>query len=107
MNEKLEKKLEQEYRRVSHLFHREYGIYPSRFLQMLQEHGAIQTTIRLVMDPIYNEGFTKLWELGRLDLSVEAIILQEPYRNLFSDEVLNKAKEKLQELEYSADYLSR
>jgi hypothetical protein len=100
MNEQIEKQLEREYLRLSRLYYEEYGYHPSRFLQMMKEYGPVQTTIKLVMDPVLHEGLTKLWELGRLDISVEATILQEPYCNLFSDDVLNKAKEKLEKLGY-------
>jgi hypothetical protein len=52
------------------------------------------------MDPKVHEGFTKLWELGRLDLTVEAIILRNPFNQLFSREVLNTARERLGQLGY-------
>jgi len=100
MNEQLEKQLEREYLQISSLYYEEYGYHPSRFLQMMKEYGPVHTSIRLVMDPVPHEGLTKLYELRRLDISVEAIILREPFRNLFSDEVLNKAREKLVELGY-------
>lgn len=78
----------------------EIGYNPARFLQMLSEHGPVATAIQLVMAKDYHEGFAKLWELGRLDLSsVEAaIILREPHRNLFPSEVLERAQQKLQEV---------
>jgi 5-methylcytosine-specific restriction enzyme A len=74
------------------------GYHPTRFLQMLGEHGPIATTIELVMGN--HEGFEKLWELRRLDLSVEAIILREPFRRLFSPEVLEQAEQKLRDVGY-------
>ena len=72
------------------------GYHPTRFLQMLGEHGPIATTIQLVMGN--HEGFERLWELRRLDLSIEAIILREPYRTLFPPEVLERAEQKLREV---------
>jgi hypothetical protein len=74
--------------------------HPTRFLQMLAEHGPISTAINLVMEPKYHEGFTKLWELKRLDLTVEAIILRAPYNQLLAQEVLERARIKLDELGY-------
>jgi len=59
-------------------------------------------SIKLVMAPTYHEGLTRLWELERLDLTVEAIIIREPYSELFPEEVVNKAKEKLKQLGYSS-----
>jgi len=52
------------------------------------------------MEPTYHEGFTKLWELNSLDLTVEAIIRRSPYNQLFVQEVLDKARSKLEELGY-------
>jgi len=72
------------------------GYHPTRFLQMLGEHGPIETSIQLVLG--IHEGFERLWELRRLDLSIEAIILQEPYRTLFSPEVLERARQKLDDV---------
>jgi len=76
------------------------GYHPTRFLQMLGEHGAVATSIQLVMGN--HEGFERLWQLNRLDLSVEAIILRGPYRNLFPPEVLERARKKLEEVDFFA-----
>jgi hypothetical protein len=78
-----------------------YGYNPTRFLQMLEEHGPIDTAILLVMAPKIHEGLSKLWEFKRLDLSVEAIICREQYRYLFEEDVLLHAKNRLKELGYS------
>jgi hypothetical protein len=77
-----------------------YGYNPTRFLQMLEQNGPIDTAISLVMAPKIHEGLSKLWEFKRLDLSIEAIICKEPYRQLFSDDVLARAKSRLQKLGY-------
>jgi len=74
------------------------GYHPARFLQMLDEHGAIATSIQLVMGS--HEGFERLWELRRLDLSVEAIIIREPFRGLFMLDILERAEQKLREVGY-------
>ncbi len=78
-----------------------YGYHPTRFLQMLANQGPVDTAISLVMEPKYHEGFTKLWELNRLDLTVEAIIRRHPYNQLFAKEVLDRAQSKLEELGYN------
>ena len=77
-----------------------YRYRPSYFLQMLDNYGAVGTAIKLVMADKFHEGFIKLWEFGRLDLTVEAIMLRSPHRELFSKEVLDKASERLTALEY-------
>ena len=76
------------------------GYNPTGFLQLLGERGPVATAIHLVMGNY--EGFDRLWQLRRLDLSVEAIILQEPYRSLFPFEVMERAHRKLKEVGFLA-----
>lgn len=39
--------------------------------------------------------FTKLWGKGRLDLSIEYLVLQDKYKCLFSDYVKEKSRQTL------------
>ncbi len=100
MTKELEDALEREFKKAVAICTSHYGYRPTYFLQMLGNLGAVRTAIRLVTAPKFHEGFTKLWELGRLDLSVEAIVLRSPYNQLFAKEVLNMASEKLKALGY-------
>ena len=66
------------------------------FRDMLTEHGGLETARRFIHSPDYAPGFTKLWERKRLDLTVEAVILQEPkWHSLFTPEELEICKERL------------
>ena len=47
-----------------------------------------------------SDGFTKLAELGRLDLSLEAIAVRKEFTGLFSDEEANEALARLLEASY-------
>jgi hypothetical protein len=47
-----------------------------------------------------SSGFTTLWEKGRLDLIVEAFVLQEPWSALFTDKELQIARGRLAEYGY-------
>ncbi len=94
----LKYQLRQEFLRAVDICINQYGYHPTRFLQMLGNIGPINTAISLVTKPRYHEGFTKLWELNRLDLTVEAIIRRDPYNQLFDQEVLDRARSKLEEL---------
>jgi len=78
------------------------GHYPVRFLHMLQDHGPVITAVHFVMAFQDPEGFESWIVAERMDLTVEAIILQEPYRLLFAPEVLERAEQKLQEVGYVA-----
>ncbi|WP_297517316.1 hypothetical protein [uncultured Clostridium sp.] len=44
--------------------------------------------------------FTKLWSKGRLDLSIEYLILKEKYSNLFSSEIMEKSYKTLHQYGY-------
>ena len=44
------------------------------------------------------EGFTKLWEAGRLDLSVEALVVESKWRAHF-DKVLARAETVLKKMD--------
>lgn len=73
----------------------ECGYTATRFMQMVNEQGGLSTARRLINSPNYSEGLTRLWELKRLDISMEATVLQEPWRQLFTEEELKKASDKL------------
>ena len=42
-----------------------------------------------------SEGFAKLALVGRLDLSVEAVVLEDRWSSLFEEDVIQAAKSKL------------
>jgi hypothetical protein len=58
----------------------------SYFLQMLLEYGGVETVRRLLWKHDISDGFTTLWELKRLDLSVEAFVPRPEYALLFTEE---------------------
>ena len=60
------------------------GYTPLLFLQMIGDYGGLGTAQRLLATQTPSEGFTKLWGLKRLDLTVEALIIdnKERYKNL-------------------------
>lgn len=70
------------------------------FWDMLQERGAIATAKTLIHKKGGTEGFTKLWELNRLDLTIEALVLQNEYRELFDESDLKVCQERLGKLGY-------
>lgn len=71
------------------------GYNATRFLQMLGEHGGVETARRLL--PYMSDGFTQLWQRNRLDLTVEFLILQPQWHDLFSDDQREIARERLRE----------
>jgi hypothetical protein len=73
----------------------------SRFFQMLTEHRGLETARILLHADAVSEGYTALWERGRLDLTVEALIHDHSeYHPLFTDEEREMARRRLEEYKY-------
>lgn len=81
----------------------EAGYNATYFLQMLASDGPLETARRLVSSTQPSEGFTALWERRRLDLTVEAHIVQDRFAGLFSDAELDAARDRLQQYGYRPD----
>jgi hypothetical protein len=80
---------------------KELGYVPVRFLQMIDEYGALRTAKKLLAtEDFIQEGVKKLWELKRLDLSVEALVINEKYSKLFLKEEKMIAQKRLKDLGY-------
>lgn|GEM_PF-2048336 len=81
---------------------RRIGYNPAYFVEMLHRHGGIETARRLITTRAASDGFTKLWELGRLDLSVEAVALRPELAPLFTRDELDAARRRLDDYGHSA-----
>jgi hypothetical protein len=77
------------------------GYTAGYFLRMLSELGPTETARRLIESETPSDGFTRLYELGRLDLTVEALALVPEWRDLFTNEQRRTARDRL--LEYGWD----
>lgn len=78
----------------------EAGYTPSYFLGMLAELGALGTARKLLHAPAVSDGFANLWERGRLDLTVEALVVRPEYAHLFTGEELDRARGRLEQFGY-------
>jgi hypothetical protein len=67
----------------------------SYFWQMICEKGGYETAKHLLHTGDPSDGFSRLWELGRLDLSVEAHVIKPEYEELFTDEERAVCKQRL------------
>jgi hypothetical protein len=85
----------------------EAGYPATYFIQMVSRRGGLATARHLLHAPNVSDGFTALWERGRLDLSVEAVILRERFGALFTDEERDRARSRLEEYGYSAPATAR
>jgi len=79
---------------------KETGYNASYFLRLVEEVGGLEAARRLLHAGSVSSGFSALWEKGRLDLSVEAVVLQGRFADLFTDEELTVARDRLAEYGY-------
>ena len=78
---------------------KDIGYNASRFLRMLSESEGVDVAKKLI--PSMSDGFAKLWKLGRLDLSVEAVIVNTPkFHRLFSQNEIDMCRKRLADCGY-------
>ena len=82
---------------------RECKYNASRFIQLVAEKGGVVAAKQLISKDDGTEGFTTLWEHGRLDLSVEAHVLKEEFSELFSDDEKKVCRERLEAFGYNLE----
>lgn len=98
MNE-LEKKFHSDMENIYHVAKKlKYNaIY---FWGLICEKGGYQAAKQLIHTDAPSDGFTKLWELKRLDMSVEAHVLKKEYKPLFTDEERKICADRLEAYGY-------
>jgi hypothetical protein len=67
---------------------------------MLHDHRGLGTAQILLHSQSVSDGYTALWERNRLDLTVEALVLQPEWHDLFTDEERATARKRLQDYKY-------
>jgi hypothetical protein len=77
--------------------------YPANiFLRMISDRGGFETARYLINQLQPSDGYTHLYERGRIDLTVEAMIVDnEKWHQLFTPEELSKARRRLIEYGYA------
>lgn len=79
----------------------EAGYPANAFLGMITRDGGLLTAKRLINSSKPSEGYTALHLLRRLDLTVEATIVENPqWHELFSPEELERARMRLRRYDY-------
>jgi hypothetical protein len=74
----------------------------SIFFGMLSERGGLATAKYLINSAAPSEGYTRLYELGRLDLTVEAVVTEEPrWHSLFTTKELARVRKRLADYGYT------
>lgn len=95
--DELEAQFEIEMRRIYDRAKAELNYKPTAFLQMVADHTGVGAARRLLDRPVadISDGFTRLYQDQRLDLSVEAVSLDPRCAALFTDKQLETARRRL------------
>lgn len=71
------------------------------FFRMLSDRGGLETAKYLINSSQPSEGYTHLYERGRLDLTVEALVVEESrWHSLFNTDELARAEKRLADYHY-------
>ena len=77
------------------------GYKPQAFITMRITHGTIIAIKKLINSQEVPSGFTNLWKRKRLDLSMENIIQEDDWKDLFTEEDRLVAKKRLKDYGYN------
>ena len=93
------------YQAMIHIYQEaeDFDYFATRFRMMVEQHGGVETARRLLSAGNAQEGLTRLWELNRLDLSVEYHVLHPRFQELFDNNTKVEATRRLSELGYTVD----
>ncbi len=77
------------------------GYRAGRFLEMVNTQGGLETAKILLREEEPRGGFVALHEQGRLDVTMEAVIVEnEEWHPLFTQEEIGIAKKRLSDFGY-------
>lgn len=83
----------------------EIGYKAARFLQLVRAHGGVDAAHILLANPGTSPGFERLARAGRLDMTVERLVLSSVFTSLFTREERAVARRRLVERGMSPDRL--
>ena len=88
---------------------RDIGYSARRYLQKIRKDGGIKSS-KYWLDPKNkdqppSEGFKTLTEKAKLEISLEALVLRHPFKNLFTKEELDVARSRLIKAGYNGPEL--
>lgn len=80
---------------------KEVNYKASRFFQMLNEVGGVETARTLINSAKVSEGYIALWDRKRLDLTVEATVFsQSRWHPLFTKDEIQLCEKRLKDYKY-------
>jgi hypothetical protein len=71
-----------------------------RFLKMVEQNGGLATAKQLLAKAGPQQGLIRLKEVGHLDKCMEAVVLQDKFCSLFTEDELAEAHRRLEGLKY-------
>lgn len=74
---------------------RQIGCDPSVFMELVRHYGPVEACNRMIINPTLGQNLLRLKQAGRLDLTVEALVLRDRFKRLFDETVLDKARKRL------------
>ncbi|MGL4990527.1 MAG: hypothetical protein ACRC57_05060 [Sarcina sp.] len=96
----LEKKLQEEVLKNCEIAEKECGCKMTRLIQTIEKFGIVRTVQEILRKRRTSDCFDALVEAGRIDLTMEAIIVKAKYAELFTDDEVNSCYELLCENGY-------
>ena len=85
----------------------ETGYIASYFIQMVSELGGLEAAQQLIRSQAPSEGFTTLWEKGRLDLIEEYHVLLPKFEHLFDRREREIAYRRLKDYGFDVSVFDR
>ncbi|MGV0721044.1 DUF262 domain-containing protein [Mycolicibacterium elephantis] len=99
-------RVEQEFaRRMVDAYHRalsEAGYNANYYRSMIAQLGPMKAARKLLASPAVSDGFAELWERGRMDLTVEALVVEPQFAELFSESEIDISRRRLEQFGYRA-----
>jgi hypothetical protein len=74
------------------------GYHPTDFERMLEDARASRVAEKLVLSGEVQSGFKRLAEMHRLDLTVEAIMIEPQFESLFKPAIREAARWRLNQV---------
>ncbi len=92
----VEEKFNQEMLDLYQIVGKTTGYWANYYLRFVRQHGGLAYAKKaLAKKDKVQDGFKKLIEVGRPDLSVEAIVLKDEYKSLFTTDEIKEAQRRI------------
>lgn len=100
-SEQLKKAFHQEMIALYKRMTKELRYKSPRLMDLINKYGGYEAAVKYITTENNVQDFAVLWENERLDLSVEALITNNRYRQLFMEEIVKYCDRKLEEYSYA------